>query len=595
MSAKQKIAILSVYDKTGLLDLAKGLIQQNVRILASGGTSRMIREAGLAIEDVSAITKAPEMLGGRVKTLHPAVHGGILARNLESDEKDLAEQGIAKVDYVVCNLYPFKDTVAKVNVSIPEAVEEIDIGGVTLIRAAAKNHSRVTILSDPRDYPGFLEELEKGDITEASRNRYALKAFEHTADYDTAISGFFRKEYAGQGEQYMALRYGANPHQKPAAAYTVSDKLPFKVLCGSPGYINLLDSLNAWPLVKELKQALGKPAAASFKHVSPAGAAIGLPLTAEERKVYFVNDIEGIESSALAQAYARARGADRMSSFGDVIALSDIVDVPTASIISKEVSDGVIAPGYEDAALEILKKKKGGKYLVLQIDPDYNPSPTETRTVYGVTLQQHRNDVEISPKSFDTIITPKDAGALPENAARDLTVATITLKYTQSNSVCYAYNGQVIGLGAGQQSRIHCTRLAGDKADNWWMRFHERVLNIKWKKGTKRPDKSNAIDLLVSGELPKSGAEREAFEAIFEKVPPAFTDEEREAWMKQLKNVCVSSDAFFPFIDNVFRTSRSGVNYIAAPSGSQNDNAVFETAEKLGITFVQQNIRLFHH
>ncbi|KID77124.1 Bifunctional purine biosynthesis protein ADE17 [Metarhizium brunneum] len=595
MSANQKIAILSVYDKTGLLDLAKGLIQQNVRILASGGTSRMIREAGLAVEDVSAITKAPEMLGGRVKTLHPAVHGGILARNLESDEKDLAEQGIAKVDYVVCNLYPFKDTVAKVNVSIPEAVEEIDIGGVTLIRAAAKNHSRVTILSDPRDYPGFLEELEKGDITEASRNRYALKAFEHTADYDTAISGFFRKEYAGQGEQYMALRYGANPHQKPAAAYTVSDKLPFKVLCGSPGYINLLDSLNAWPLVKELKQALGKPAAASFKHVSPAGAAIGLPLTAEERKVYFVNDIEGIESSALAQAYARARGADRMSSFGDVIALSDIVDVPTASIISKEVSDGVIAPGYEDAALEILKKKKGGKYLVLQIDPDYNPSPTETRTVYGVTLQQHRNDVEISPKSFDTIITPKDAGALPENAARDLTVATITLKYTQSNSVCYAYNGQVIGLGAGQQSRIHCTRLAGDKADNWWMRFHERVLNIKWKKGTKRPDKSNAIDLLVSGELPKSGAEREAFEAIFEKVPPAFTDEEREAWMKQLKNVCVSSDAFFPFIDNVFRTSRSGVNYIAAPSGSQNDNAVFETAEKLGITFVQQNIRLFHH
>ncbi|KIE03151.1 bifunctional purine biosynthesis protein, partial [Metarhizium majus ARSEF 297] len=595
MSANQKIAILSVYDKTGLLDLAKGLIQQNVRILASGGTSRMIREAGLAVEDVSAITKAPEMLGGRVKTLHPAVHGGILARNLESDEKDLAEQGIAKVDYVVCNLYPFKDTVAKVNVSISEAVEEIDIGGVTLIRAAAKNHSRVTILSDPRDYPGFLEELEKGDITEASRNRYALKAFEHTADYDTAISGFFRKEYAGQGEQYMALRYGANPHQKPAAAYTVSDKLPFKVLCGSPGYINLLDSLNAWPLVKELKQALGKPAAASFKHVSPAGAAIGLPLTAEERKVYFVNDIEGIESSALAQAYARARGADRMSSFGDVIALSDIVDVPTASIISKEVSDGVIAPGYEDAALEILKKKKGGKYLVLQIDPDYNPSPTETRTVYGVTLQQHRNDVEISPKSFDTIITPKDAGALPENAARDLTVATITLKYTQSNSVCYAYNGQVIGLGAGQQSRIHCTRLAGDKADNWWMRFHERVLNIKWKKGTKRPDKSNAIDLLVSGELPKSGAEREAFEAIFEKVPPAFTDEEREAWMKQLKNVCVSSDAFFPFIDNVFRTSRSGVNYIAAPSGSQMDNAVFETAEKLGITFVQQNIRLFHH
>lgn len=484
------------------------------------------------------------MLAGRVKTLHPAVHAGILARDLASDEKDLADQNINKVDYVICNLYPFKDTVAKINVSIPEAVEEIDIGGVTLIRAAAKNHKRVTILSDPNDYAGFLTELEKGEISESSRNRYALKAFEHTADYDAAISQFFRKEYAGNGEQYMALRYGANPHQKPAAAFTPEAQLPFKVLCGAPGYINLLDALNAWPLVKELKQALGKPAAASFKHVSPAGAAIGLPLTEEERKVYFVNDIPGIETSGLAQAYARARGADRMSSFGDVIALSDVVDVPTASIISKEVSDGVIAPGYEEAALAILKKKKGGRYLVLQIDPEYKPPSIETRTVYGINLQQHRNDVEITPKHFSTIVTPKNVTSLPESAARDLTVATITLKYTQSNSVCYAVNGQVVGLGAGQQSRIHCTRLAGDKADNWWMRFHERVLGIKWKKGTKRPDKSNAIDLLVSGQLPKDGPEREAFEAVFEEVPSAFTAEERDAWMKHLKDVCVSSDAF---------------------------------------------------
>ncbi|KAJ0388453.1 hypothetical protein COL922a_000257 [Colletotrichum nupharicola] len=591
----QKIAILSVYDKTGLLDLAKGLNQQNVRILASGGTAKMIRESGFPVEDVSAITKAPEMLGGRVKTLHPSVHAGILARNLESDEKDLADQNINKVDYVICNLYPFKDTVAKINVTVPEAVEEIDIGGVTLLRAAAKNHSRVTILSDPNDYAEFLKELETGEITEESRKRYALKAFEHTADYDTAISEFFRKQYAADGKQYMALRYGANPHQKPAAAFVPSGELPYKVLGGSPGYINLLDALNSWPLVKELKQALGKPAAASFKHVSPAGAAIGTPLTEDERKVYFVNDIEGIESSPLAQAYARARGADRMSSFGDVIALSDVVDVPTASIISKEVSDGVIAPGFEPAALEILKKKKGGKYLVLQIDPDYVPSKTETRTVYGVTLQQHRNDIKISPKSFNRIITPKDSAPLSESALRDLTVATIALKYTQSNSVCYAYNGQVIGLGAGQQSRIHCTRLAGDKADNWWLRFHPRVLGIKWKKGTKRPDKSNAIDLLVSGELPKSGAERDMFEAVFEEVPPAFTEAEKEEWLGKLTNVAVSSDAFFPFVDNVFRASRSGVKYIAAPGGSQNDGAVFDTAEKLGITFVEQNIRLFHH
>jgi len=502
--------------------------------------------------DVSAITHAPEMLAGRVKTLHPAVHAGILARDLASDEKDLADQNINKVDYVICNLYPFKDTVAKINVTVPEAVEEIDIGGVTLIRAAAKNHTRVTILSDPADYPEFLEELEKGEIKEKSRQSYALKAFEHTADYDAAISEFFRKQYASNGVQQVALRYGANPHQKPAAAYVKEGKLPFTVLCGAPGYINLLDALNAWPLVKELKKALGHPAAASFKHVSPAGAAIGVPLSAEERKVYFVDDIEGLENSPLAQAYARARGADRMSSFGDMIALSDIVDVPTAKIISREVSDGVIAPGYEEAALEILKKKKGGKYLVLQMDPEYVPADQETRTVYGITMSQHRNDVKISPKSFTSIITPKDAAPLSESALRDLTVATIALKYTQSNSVCYALNGQIIGLGAGQQSRIHCTRLAGDKADNWWLRFSPRVLGIKWKKGTKRPDKSNAIDLLVSGELPKGGPELELYEAMFEEVPKPFTEEERDEWLSKLHDVAVSSDAFVSLHHSTF-------------------------------------------
>lgn len=484
------------------------------------------------------------MLAGRVKTLHPAVHAGILARDLASDEKDLAEQNINKVDYVICNLYPFKDTIAKINVTIPEAVEEIDIGGVTLIRAAAKNHGRVTILSDPADYPEFLKQIEKGEVTESARNLYALKAFEHTADYDASISDFFRKQYAGNGVQQLTLRYGANPHQKPAAAYTKLENVPFKVLGGSPGYINLLDALNAWPLVKELKAALGHPAAASFKHVSPAGAAIGVPLTEDERKVYMVDDIEGLEKSPLAQAYARARGADRMSSFGDMIALSDVVDVPTAKIISREVSDGVIAAGYEDAALEILKKKKGGKYLVLQMDPEYEPSSQELRTVYGITLTQHRNDIQISPKSFTSIITPKDAAPLSDSALRDLTVATIALKYTQSNSVCYALNGQIVGLGAGQQSRIHCTRLAGDKADNWWLRFNPRVLGIKWKKGAKRADKSNAIDLLVSGELPKDGPEREGFEAFFEEVPEAFTEKERDEWLSKLSEVAVSSDAF---------------------------------------------------
>lgn len=468
-----------------------------------------------------------------------------------------------------------------------------------MLRAAAKNHARVTILSDPSDYPNFLKELEAGNISEKTRQMYALKAFSHTADYDTAISDYFRKQYAGDGLMHLSLRYGANPHQKPASAYVKEGTLPFKVLAGQPGYINLLDSLNAWALVKELDEATGHAAAASFKHVSPAGAAIGVPLSETEQQVYMVSDIEGLSSSPLAQAYARARGADRMSSFGDLIALSRKVDVPTAKIISREVSDGVIAPAYAAEALELLRKKKGGKYLVLQMDVAHEPAPLETRQVYGVYLSQTRNDARITPDTFSKILVPADSSkdTLPFPAIRDLTVATIALKYTQSNSVCYTLNGQTIGLGAGQQSRIHCTRLAGDKADNWWMRFHPRVLSLSFRKGVKRPDKSNAIDLLCSGQVPESGVEREDFEANFEagEAPAPFTREEREEWLKGLKDVAVSSDAFFPFSDNVYRMKRSGARYVAAPTGSVNDEAVLGAAEKLGIVFVEQHIRLFHH
>lgn len=481
--------------------------------------------------------------------------------------------------------------------TVPEAVEEIDIGGVTLLRAAAKNHARVTILSDPSDYHDFLKELESGSISDKTRQLYALKAFSHTADYDTAISDYFRKEYAGDGSMQISLRYGANPHQKLAAAYVKEGKLPFEALAGQPGYINLLDAFNAWALVKELDEATGRAAAASFKHVSPAGAAIGVPLSETEQQVYMVHDIDGLGSSPLAQAYARARGADRMSSFGDLIALSRKVDMPTAKIISREVSDGVIAPSYEPEAFEILAKKKGGKYLVLQMDPNYTPPVHETRQVYGISLSQTRNDALITPSTFSKIVVPKDSPPLPDSAVRDLTVATIALKYTQSNSVCYALNGQVIGLGAGQQSRIHCTRLAGDKADNWWMRFHPRTLALTFRRGVKRPDKSNAIDLLCAGLVPASGVEREDFESHFEKgdVPKLFDREEREEWLKKLENVAVSSDAFFPFSDNVYRLARSGAKYAAAPTGSVNDDAVFEACEKLGVVFVEQHIRLFHH
>ncbi|CAI1569328.1 hypothetical protein SEUBUCD646_0L00950 [Saccharomyces eubayanus] len=591
MGKYTKTAILSVYDKTGLLDLAKGLVENNVHILASGGTANMVREAGFPVDDVSSITHAPEMLGGRVKTLHPAVHAGILARNLESDEKDLKDQHIDKVDFVVCNLYPFKETVAKIGVTVQEAVEEIDIGGVTLLRAAAKNHSRVTILSDPNDYSSFLQDLTKnGEISQDLRNRFALKAFEHTADYDAAISDFFRKQYF-EGKAQLPLRYGCNPHQRPAQAYiTQQEELPFKVLCGTPGYINLLDALNSWPLVKELSASLNLPAAASFKHVSPAGAAVGIPLSDVERQVYFVNDVDDL--SPLACAYARARGADRMSSFGDFIALSNIVDVATAKIISKEVSDGVIAPGYEPEALKILSKKKNGKYCILQIDPNFVPGQLESRDVYGVTLQQKRNDAIINQSTFKEIVS-KNKG-LTEQAVIDLTVATLVLKYTQSNSVCYAKNGMVVGLGAGQQSRIHCTRLAGDKTDNWWLRQHPKVLNMKWAKGIKRADKSNAIDLFVTGQRIE-GPEKTDYESKFEEIPEPFTKEERLEWLGKLTNVSLSSDAFFPFPDNVYRAVQSGVKFIAAPSGSVMDKVVFQAADSFDVVYVENPIRLFHH
>ncbi|WVF68094.1 phosphoribosylaminoimidazolecarboxamide formyltransferase/IMP cyclohydrolase [Kwoniella sp. CBS 6097] len=549
--------------------------------------------------DVSNITKAPEMLGGRVKTLHPAVHGGILSRDIPSDLADLETNGIAPITLVVCNLYPFVLQTAKPDCTLAGAIEEIDIGGVTLLRAAAKNHGRVSIISSPLDYDTIVSEIkDKGKVSEETRRGLAIKAFEDTKSYDEAISDYFRKVYAtpgveedmkagaGVGYQRLQLRYGANPHQKPAQAFVEKGEMPIKTLAGSPGYINLLDALNSWALVKELAAALDLPAAASFKHVSPAGAAVGLPLDERAAKVFGVDDLK--ELSPLACAYARARGADRMSSFGDWVALSHTVDVPTAKIISREVSDGVIAPGYEKEALEILSKKKGGKYCM---DPEYEPAEIETRQVYGVSLQQRRNDCKIDSSLFQNVVTKnKD---LPKSAVIDLIVATLALKYTQSNSVCYALNGTVIGLGAGQQSRIHCTRLAGDKADNWWLRHHPRVLELPFKKGTKRADKANAIDLFVTGQaFDAEGGERAQWEGLFESTPQPLTKEEKKAHFEQLNGVACSSDAFFPFPDNVHRARRSGATYLAAPSGSIMDAECIKAADESDLVFCHTNLRL---
>lgn len=596
------IALLSVYDKTNLIDLATALSQSGVRLLASGGTAKKIRDAGLTVEDVADITKAPEMLGGRVKTLHPVVHGGILARDIPSDQQDLAAQSIAPISIVVCNLYPFTSTIARPGCTLADAVEEIDIGGVTLLRAAAKNHERVSVLSDPTDYADFVKTWKEGngDVGVALRSRLALKAFEMTAKYDVAISGYFREQYAdaaggekfaGGPAQRLALRYGANPHQKPAQAFVTEGEIPFKVLFGAPGYINLLDALNSYALVKELQEALGLPAAASFKHVSPAGAAIGLELSDTEAKVYGVDDLKE-PLTPLAVAYARARGADRMSSYGDFIALSAPCDLATARIISREVSDGVVAPGYLPEALEVLGRKKGGKYCVLQIDPNHVPGEVETRQVYGVSLQQRRNDAKIDAKSFDHIVSKsKD---LQHSAVTDLIVATLALKYTQSNSVAYAYRGSIIGLGAGQQSRIHCTRLAGSKADNWWLRHHPRVLALPFKKGVKRAEKANAIDLFVGGET-LEGGEKEHWDSLFEEIPPPLSTQERADHARQFDGVACSSDAFFPFPDNVHRAKKSGVRYLAAPSGSVMDEECIKAADEHGIVFVHTPLRLFHH
>ena len=389
----------------------------------------------------------------------------------------------------------------------------------------------------------------------------------------------------------LELKYGCNPNQKPSRIYMENGELPIQVLNGKPGYINFLDAFNGWQLVSELKKATGLPAATSFKHVSPAGAAVGLPLSDVERKIYWVDDMD-MEFTPLANAYARARGADRMSSFGDFISLSDVCDKATAMIIKREVSDGVIAPGYTDEALEILKAKKKGNYNVIQINPDYVPVPIEHKEVFGITFEQGRNELVIDEHFFDNVVT--DNKEIPDAAKRDLAIAMITLKYTQSNSVCYVKDGQAIGIGAGQQSRIHCTRLAGQKADNWWLRQSPKVLGLQFLDKIGRADRDNAIDLYIGEDYMDVLADG-AWENIFKVKPEVFTAEEKRAWLDKNTNVSLGSDAFFPFGDNIERAHRSGVAYVAQPGGSIRDDNVIETCNKYNMAMAFTGIRLFHH
>ena len=390
----------------------------------------------------------------------------------------------------------------------------------------------------------------------------------------------------------LALKYGCNPNQKPSRIYMEDGELPLKVINGRPGYINFLDALNSWQLVKELKAATGMPAAASFKHVSPAGAAIGLPLSDTLKKIYFVDDVK-LPLSPLACAYARARGADRMCSYGDFVALSDVCDAVTATLLKREVSDGVIAPGYTDEAIEILKDKRKGTYNVIQIDPDYTPAPIEHKQVFGITFEQGRNEVKLDdPSLFDNI--PTKNKIFPDEAKRDLIIALITLKYTQSNSVCYVKDGQAIGIGAGQQSRIHCTRLAGSKADTWWLRQCPKVMNLPFKPGIRRADRDNTIDVYVSEEhddILREGV----WQQFFTEKPAVLTRDEKREWIAKNNNVALGSDAFFPFGDNIERAHKSGVQYIAQAGGSIRDDNVIETCDKYGIAMAFTGVRLFHH
>ena len=391
--------------------------------------------------------------------------------------------------------------------------------------------------------------------------------------------------------QEYELKYGCNPNQKPARIFMKEGELPIKVLNGRAGYINFLDAFNGWQLVRELKKATGLPAATSFKHVSPAGAAVGQPLSDVEKKIYWVDDMD-IEFTPLANAYIRARGADRMSSFGDFISLSDVCDKSTALVIKREVSDGVIAPGYTDEALEILKAKKNGNYCVIEIDTSYEPAPIERKDVFGITFEQGRNELHIDDDFFSNIVTENKE--LTEQAKIDLAISMITLKYTQSNSVCYVKGGQAIGIGAGQQSRIHCTRLAGSKADNWWLRQSPKVLGLQFVDGIRRADRDNTIDLYIGEDYMDVLAEGE-WQKFFKVKPDVFTAEEKRAWLDKNTDVALGSDAFFPFGDNIERAHKSGVKYVAQPGGSVRDDHVIETCNKYGMVMSFTGIRLFHH
>lgn len=596
-------ALISVSDKTGIVVFCQYLASRNVELLSTGGTAVALRQAGLTVKDVSEYTGAAECLDGRVKTLHPKVHGGLLAvRGNRKHEQEMVEQGMQAIDMTILNLYPFEATVQS-GATMEQCIENIDIGGPSMLRSTAKNHAFTTIVTSPDDYALVQQTMEqhRGGTTLALRRQLAAKAFSLSAAYDSSIATYFAQHLqTGPApvvtrvyQPEFTLKYGCNPHQTPAQILSrLGHKLPFVIQNGVPGYINLLDAANAWQLVRELKQATGLAAAASFKHVSPAGAAVAVPLTHVECHAYEISSHEAQVLTPSALAYLRARNADPMCSFGDFAALSDIVDEPTAKILKKEVSDGIVAPGYTPEAMAILKAKKGGKFIVLEATPDYDAGEFEYREVYGMTFSQKRNDVLITKEHMKKKIVTSNK-KLSESAIRDLIVASICVKYTQSNSVGFAKDGMMVGVGAGQQSRVDCVKLAGRKVATWYLRQHPKVLGLPFKDSVKRQDRVNARVRYIEGDF--TAEELVRWQAQFATKPEPFTEAEKEAFMKKSTGVSISSDAFFPFRDSIDHASKLGVAYVAQPGGSVQDDNITEACNEYGMVMSFTELRLFHH
>lgn len=593
-------ALISVSDKSGIVPFCTFLSSKGVELLSTGGTAKALRESGLTVQDVSDYTGAAECLDGRVKTLHPKVHGGLLAvRGNEQHEKQMLEQGMKPIDMTILNLYPFEQTVHG-GASFEQCIENIDIGGPSMLRSTAKNHAFTTIVTSPEQYALVQSEIEEtGGTSLALRKQLAARAFALSASYDSAISSWFAGQL-GEKAPVIArvykperpLKYGCNPHQKPAYIYSrLGSKLPFEIKNGVPGYINLLDAANAWQLVLELKQATGLPAAASFKHVSPAGAAVAVPLTDVELEAYEVSPETKESLTPAALAYLRARNADPMCSFGDFCAISDEVDEATATYLKKEVSDGIVAPSYTPEALEILKSKKGGNFIILEAPLDYHPGDIEYREVYGMTFSQKRNDVVITKDHMKDVVTK--IKTLDDGAVRDLIVASICVKYTQSNSVGFAKDGMMVGVGAGQQSRVDCVKLAGRKVATWYLRQHPKVLGLPFRQGSKRQDRVNARVRYIEGDF--TAEEKVRWESQFDVVPEPLTEAEKNEFLKGSSGVAISSDAFFPFRDSIDHASKLGVSFVAQPGGSVQDKQITEACDEYGMAMCFTGTRLFHH